>query len=102
MRGENCEIFCFCDKVHELAGCQKPDCGIHIFVRTLDNYLKDSTKTVKERKDFFISHCCNFAPAFKFMFTLSKNKPYTSSLLKDFKKLIDDAQKLAENHRKET
>ena len=64
--------------------------------------MKDSTKTVKERKDFFISHCCNFAPAFKIMFTLSKKKPYTRSLLKDFKKLIDDAQKSAENPRKDT
>ena len=39
------DFFCFCDKVHELAGCQKPDWDV--FVCTLDNYLKDSTKTVK-------------------------------------------------------
>ena len=29
------------------------------------------------------------------MFAISKNKPYTSSLLEDFKKSIEDAQKKA-------
>ena len=74
------DLSCFCEKVHELAGCQKPYRNIQVFACTLDNYLKDTTKTVKEWEDFFYSHCSNLEPAFKSMFALSTNKSYTISL----------------------
>ena len=101
--------------IHDIAYCEEKIVEFFVFVTRSMNLLnvkspiaasiflyvlwitiwKIQRKKLRRGKIFFISHCCNFAPAFKFMLAISKNKPYTSSLLEDFKKSIEDAQKEA-------
>ena len=60
-------FFIFCNKVHELSDCKDGKCEIGIFVVVLGLVLADPLKTYDEQKEFFISHCGNFAGVFKSM-----------------------------------
>ena len=54
-------FFIFCNKVHELSNCKDGKCEIGIFVGVLGLVFADPLKTYDEQKEFFISHCGNFA-----------------------------------------
>lgn len=65
----------FSEKVHNLADCEKEDCGINIFVSCLTAFLKKD-RSGDERKRFFMDNCFKFKKPFHSMFALSRNKNY--------------------------
>ena len=67
-------FFDFCEKVHELSNCKEPSCEIKMFVKTLEVYLRDETKTEVDHRDFLI------------VFNLRLDKKYTLELLNAIRK----------------
>ena len=74
----------FCERVHNLVQCKKPDCDIIIFSITLSDYLQKE-KSVEKRRNFFISHCKNFGAAFNSLSVMNEDREYCFNLMQILK-----------------
>ena len=74
----------FCEQVHNLVECKKPDCDIKFFSITLANYLQKE-ELVEKRRKFFISHGKSFSAAFNSLSAMNEDRENSFNLIQILK-----------------
>ena len=96
----------FCVLLHSQAGCTKEERDLGNFTNLLSTVLDIPDKTIKERANFFMSHCKMFEKHFLSLFHISQDKEYCLNFLQllNEKKMQETAvqiEKIIEMHNTE-
>ena len=71
----------FCVQLYKQADCTKEECDIRTFTNLLSSFLDNPENYVKERAEFFTSHCKLFQKTFIVLFNMSQDKQYCIYLI---------------------